>query len=153
MFCFSSTAHNLLKEKQKMIRTVSLFENYIRAQGLDESSVFASCILAMERGLLHVDATNRCGRTIGVVHLVDHDYFDSVLWHKYWEMGPDVATFWSGMPSDLFSGETDILRNTPGFWADLALVQRFAKKDSWLESEVHERIRASLRFAWMTAVM
>ncbi len=103
-----------------------------------------------------MDATNRCGRTIGVVHLADYDYFDnfdSVLWYKYWEMGPDVATFWSGMPTDLFSGEVDILRNTPGLWADLALVQRFAKKDSWLESEVHERIRASLRFAWMAAVV
>jgi hypothetical protein len=144
------------KKTQKMIRRVSLFQNYVRAQGLDESCVFASCILAMERGLLHVDATNRCGRTIGVVYVVDHDYFDSVLWHKYWEMGPDVATFWSAMPRHrhiLSSQEKDILRNTPGLWADLALVQRFAEKNSWAKSEVHERIKTSLRFAWMAAVV
>ena len=138
-----------------MIRTVSFFKNYVHEQGLDEGDVFGSCILAMERGQLHVDATNQYGLTIGAVHLVDHHYLNSVLWYKYWALGPDVATFWSGMRSyELNLSHTkDILKNTPALWSDLATVQRFAAKNSWLESEVHERIRASLRSAWMAAVV
>jgi hypothetical protein len=134
-----------------MTRTVSLFKYYVHEQGLDEGDVFASCILAMERGQLHVDATNQYGLTTGAVHFVDHYYFHSIFWHKYWALGPDVATFWSGIRG--YADTKDILKNTPALWSDLAIVQRFAAKNSWLESEVHERIRASLRFAWMAAVV
>jgi hypothetical protein len=134
-----------------MIRTVVLFIKYVRAQKLEESNVFASCIMAMEQGSLHPDATNGSGETLGVVHLLYHPYFDSVLWDKYWALGPDVATFWSGMRS--YADTKDILKNTPALWTDLGLVQRFAKKNSWLEGEVHGRIRASLRFAWIAAVV
>ena len=68
--------------------------------------------------------------------------------------GPDVATFWAAMPRyKLRSQEQDILKNTPSLWTDLALVQRFAEKNSWAEGEVHERIRGSLRFAWMAAAL
>ena len=136
-----------------MIRTVVLFIKYVRAQKLEESNVFASCIMAMEQGSLHPDATNGAGETLGVVHLLYHPYFDSVLWDKYWALGPDVATFWSAWPSTVFSPQADILRNTPALWADLGLVQRFAKKNSWLEGEVHGRIRASARFAWIAAIV
>ena len=106
-----------------------------------------------------MDATNQFGSTLGVVHVVDHDYFHSFLWDKYWSLGPDVATFWSSIHKAMFarsslsSRQTDILKNTPALWSDLGLVQKFASKNSWLEGEVHRRIRASLRFAWMAAVI
>ena len=125
--------------------------------------MFASCIMAMVRGLLHVDAINMSGRPLAVVHIakyrLGYHIFDfDLLWDKYWGLGPDVTIFWSAMITDyswamLTTRETDILRNTPALWSDLALVQRFAAKDSWLEREVHSRIRASLRFAWTAAIV
>jgi hypothetical protein len=110
--------------------------------------------MAMEQGCLHVDAINQCGRTLAVVYIMSSGCldFDPVLWDKYWEMGPDVATFWSAMPTDLLPREADILIHTPALWADLDLVPAFAKKNSRLRGEVHRRMKASLRFAWMAAV-
>jgi hypothetical protein len=161
-FFFPNRTQFLLEKKQKMIRSVRLFKFYVQEQGLDEDRVLESCILAIKLGLLHVDATNQFGSTIGAVHLLDHDYFHSYLWDKYWSLGPDVATFWSSIHKAMFafarcslsSRQTDILKNTPALWSDLGLVQKFAAKNSWLEGEVHRRIRmASLRFAWMAAVV
>jgi hypothetical protein len=84
-------------------------------------------------------------------------YFQTSLWDKYWALGPDVATFWSALPADKLlraSKERDILISTPILWEDLELVQSFAYKHPWIEEEVtRRRIRASLRFAWIAAVV
>ena len=133
-----------------MIGSVDSFKRFVH---VDETNLFTSCITAMERGLLHVDVTNQCGETLGVLFVLNQRWFDPVLWDKYWTLGPDVATFWSGIPTCLLPKEAESLRNTPALWADLALVRRFAKKYSWLEGEVRSRIRASLRLAWIAAVV
>ena len=107
-----------------------------------------------------MDATNWLGETMGVFYLNLHDsyhfeYVDHVLWDKYWALGPNVTTFWRSLvlPQNLLFRQEDILKNTPALWSDLGLVQRFAAKDSWLEGEVHKRIRASLRFVWIAVVV
>ena len=140
-----------------MIRTVSTFKEYVRT-GKTDNCLFVSCIMAIKQGLLHVDATNRFGETVGVLFVAcvfdGHD-LASVLWNKYWTLGPDVATFWSKVSMKRLKEQKcrNILIETPALWTDLGLVRSFVKKRSWwLKNEVRRRIRASLRFAWIAAV-
>jgi hypothetical protein len=146
-----------------MGRTVNLFQ-HAASQELGRScplsSVIGGCILAMEQGLLHVDAVNRNGETLGVYYVVETghaDFQSPSLWDKYWALGPDVATFWSALPADGMSWaviDFDILINTPVLWEDVELVQTFAYKHPLIRKEVtRRRIRASLRFAWIAAVV
>ena len=143
-------------------KNVDLFGHYVVELGWPShfSSVTESCIFAIEQGGLHVDAVNRYGHTVGVSYVLEirwgHD-FQFSLWDKYWALGPDVATFWSALPADKLvraSKERDILISTPILWEDLELVQSFAYKHPWIEEEVtRRRIKASLRFAWIAAVV
>jgi hypothetical protein len=139
-----------------MIREVDLFRKY--AQVFGRGRAFATCLDAcldaMERGFLHVDATNREGHTFGVVYLLDVEHgnsFHPSLWQRYWALGPDVVTFWSAIPIPGMCSlhVQDILMDTPALWADIAIVPL---KHAWLAYEVGRRIRASLRFVWIAAV-
>jgi len=140
-----------------MIRKVDLFRKY--AQVLGRGRTFGTCLdvclEAMERGVLHVDGTNKEGHTLGVVYVLDVENgnsFHPSLWQRYWALGPDVVTFWSTIPGMCCLHVQDILMDTPALWTDFAIVQSFASKHTWLAHEVDRRIRASLRFAWIAAV-
>jgi hypothetical protein len=154
-----------------MTKTVFSFRHYAdNVHGLDNvhslDIVHETCVLAMERGLLHVDATNRVGWTLGFMFVENScTSFYKRLWDRYWGLRPDVSLFWhlvyekvqflctTSQPRCVMWHLREALCNTPALWADLALVQPVARKCVFIQEQVHARIRESCRFAWIAAVV
>ncbi len=129
--------------------------------------VFEKSIAAMEAGDLHVDAQNKDRFTLAVVFVLNpslckDEHF--CLWDRYWALGPSVALFWKSIPHicsfffDMSCTYSDSipafwLRNTAALWEDLALPQRAAHVFPWVQEEVFQRTRHSLRFAWIAAAV
>jgi hypothetical protein len=118
----------------------------------------------IEQGLLHVDAVNCKGNTLGFLYIRHSSVFDQGLWHRYWALRPNVALFWKLMLQKGFlvakwvNNEFTIvsirLRATATLWEDLGLLHSFAHAmPAWIRKEVCRRIRDSVRFAWMAAVV
>ena len=115
-----------------------------------------TCVTAMERGLLHVDATNALGWTLGYLFVENKSIFNKYLWDRYWALRPDVSLFWRLIACHIDKASLkqakEALCSTPALWTDLALVQPVARKCGFIE-EVDARIRESCRFAWIAAVV
>ncbi len=147
-----------------MARTVSSFGDY--ADNVDSLDiVYDTCVSAMERGLLHVDATNHNGWTLGYLFVENASILNKCLWDRYWALHPDVSLFWRlvhdracrlctrGRLTCVFMHLREALRSTPALWADLALVQPMARTCVFIQEQVDERIREACRFAWIAAVV
>ena len=138
-----------------MAKTVYSFSAYANT-----FHVFETCVSAMERGLLHVDATNVLGWTLGFLFVENGRIFNNCVWDRYWALRPDVSLFWRLIAchnnkvsfSTYLKEAREALYSTPALWADLALVQPAARKCGFIE-KVHARIRESCRFAWIAAVV
>jgi hypothetical protein len=137
-----------------MIKSIISFADYANRFAVDEH-VFSICVMAMEQGALHVDTTNGMGATLGPLFMYYSWLFRQDLWDRYLALCPDVALFWHVVVSwghgHVFPDvSVKRMRDTPVLWADLGLVKSRA---SWVQDEVSQRIRHSLRFAWIAAVV
>ena len=140
-----------------MITSVTSFSRFAkRGWFCDE------CVGSMEKGVLHVDAINEFGYTIGFYLIKYSLESDQRLWDRYWTLNPSVALFWKLVLSEpsndcVFDKSTRSsrrLRETAALWEDLGLVHSFAHMmPAWMREEVHNRIRISVRFAWMAAAV
>jgi hypothetical protein len=174
MFCLFHFTRKLLFEKNEetrhiffffwttaaMLKSVSSFKRYAEVESLGD--VLKTCVSAMEGGLLHVDATNSYGWTLGYMFLENSTIFDKCLWDRYWALHPNLSLFWSLVHRHvqtlcinrhicimLYLGEG--LRNTSALWADLALVQPVAHRCLFIQEQVDKR--GACRFAWIAAVV
>ncbi len=131
---------------------------------VDSFSGFATmmfCVEAMEQGLLHVDAVNSNGNTLGIVLSIETSYsFEFQNWLRYWALKPSVQKFWAVLcaSSLFFVCPSKILRRTaliPALWEDLSFIYNLATAEDvdCLGKEVERRVSASLRFAWIAAVV
>ncbi len=124
-------------------------------------SVTKPCLEAMERGILHVDAVNSLGNTLGIVLGTETDYpfeFQPKYWLRYWALKPSVQTFWTILISKNNWNRPTILSRAaliPALWEDLSFIYNLvtAYDVHWLRKEVERRMVASLRFAWIAAVV
>ena len=165
IFIFFFPATFFFSPLMAMPKTVYSFRHYAdNVHGLD--IVHETCVSAMERGLLHVDATNRDGWTLGFMFVENSNTsFNKCLWDRYWRLRPDVSLFWhlvhvkvqllctTRRPRCVMWNLREAFCNTPALWADLALVQPIACTCVFIQEQIDERIRESCRFAWIAAVV
>ena len=122
---------------------------------------------AMEDGLVHVDAVNQRMETLGVVFVFVH-YNNSMTrkyWERYWALKPSPEKFWRSLAtshnlSNNVYIQTVILSrmaDTQALWEDLFflcdLVAKHSPSLAWLLPELDRRVSASLRLAWIAAVV
>ena len=120
-----------------------------------------SCMEAMEQGVLHVDAVNSYGNTLGILLSIETSYsFEFQDWVRYWALKPSVQKFWTVLCSSnlFFVCPSKVLRRTaliPALWEDLSFIYNLATAEDvyCLGKEVERRVSASLRFAWIAAVV
>ena len=124
--------------------------------------VLKPCVEAMERGILHVDAVNSLGNTLGIVLSIETDYhfeFQHKYWLRYWALKPSVQTYWTILTKKSNWDRPLILSRAaliPALWEDLSFIYNLATAADnlgWLREEVERRVSASLRFAWIAAVV
>ena len=117
------------------------------------------CVKAMEQGLLHVDAVNKSGHTFGFVLVDSWLFFVWKYWYRYWALKPSVQKFWTLLLTAEFDHRIVLHRcvDIPALWEDLFALYQLAnaeeEKTAWLRQEVERRVSASLRFAWIAAVV
>ena len=122
---------------------------------------------AMEDGLVHVDAVNQRMETLGVVFVFVH-YNNSMTrkyWERYWALKPSPEKFWRSLAtshnlSNNVYIQTVILSrmaDTQALCEDLFflcdLVAEYSSHLAWLLPELDRRVSASLRLAWIAAVV
>ena len=143
-----------------MITKVCTFREYARLLNRSED-IIERCVGDMEKGLLHVDTLNRWGVTLAF-YFNSNKPSDQRLWDRYWALGPSVALFWKFALSEPscfvvlgeFTYSSRRLRETAALWEDLGLVLSFQHMmPPWMREEVRRRIRISVRFAWIAAVV
>jgi hypothetical protein len=142
-----------------MITQVKCFQEYARTCSFNDK-MSEKCIGDMEQGLLHVDTVDCSGMTLGVI--LWSTLANQSFWDRYWALSPDVALFWRIVFrwrfSAVFSYKSSLIRsrlcNTSALWEDLGLLLGYAHVvPVWMQEEVHKRIRDSVRFAWIAAVV
>ncbi len=121
--------------------------------------MFEKTIAAMEAGVVHVDARDKDGFTLGVLFVLHPRLFEEkgehfCLWDKYWALGPSVAFFLQELPSICFYGppsETfkSLLCCTSALWTDLSFMLQ--SRMGWLTEEILNHVRHSLRFALISS--
>jgi len=164
-----------------MIKTVYSFRRYAQNEVDSLCIAFQTCVSSMELGVLHVDATNSAGWTLGYSILENPSIFDKCLWDRYWALHPDVSLFWRLVHKRslcihrhvcVMAHLREALCSTPALWADLALVTRefqvcghnsgpasarsqpVAYFCVFIQKQIDERrIREACRLAWITAVV
>ncbi len=109
--------------------------------------------------MLHVDAINNMGHTLGFYFMYHSNFFRKSLWDRYWALGPDVVLFWKQLLpfKNVYWDEVDNsnrLRKTSALWTDpcLGLLPEYILPD-WMHEEVRKRVRDSVKFAWIAAVV
>jgi hypothetical protein len=121
---------------------------------------------AMEARMVHVDAVNGFGNTFGVVSVCETGGFELEYWLRYWALKPHVQTFWTKITRDYELTREDSVRfqavilsrmaDIPALWEDLPFLYNLVAENghrlAWLLPELHRRVPASLRFAWIAAV-
>ena len=122
---------------------------------------------AMERGLVHVDAVNKYGDTLGVAFVRESElYWQQEYWRRYWARKPNVYNFWTNVTRIVLPGcyQAVILSrmaDIPALWEDLPFLcnlvtvhsSRLARLLPELLPELDRRVPASIRFAWIAAVV
>ena len=115
-------------------------------------------VQAMEKGTVHVDAVNSFGCTFGVVSACER----SLVWKgevlaRYWALKPNVQKFWTGMTWNPFCVILSRIADISALWEDLSFIYNLAAGDgnrlAWVLPELDRRVSASLRFAWIAAVV
>jgi len=123
--------------------------------------IMKSCVEAMEQGALHVDAVNCNGHTFGVVFINEASYhFQHKYWLRYWALKPSVQKFWTVLINycPMSCLETVLLKTggIAALWEDLSFIYNLVaatRNVRGLREEVERRMTASLRFAWIAAVV
>ena len=120
---------------------------------------------AMEARMVHVDAVNGFGNTFGVVSVCETGGFELEYWLRYWALKPDVKTFWTKITSiltreDAVRFQTVILSrmaHISALWEDLPFLYNLVAVNgcrlAWLLPQLDRRVAASLRFAWIAALV
>jgi hypothetical protein len=142
-----------------MITSVKSFCEYARTSSFNDK-MFEKCIGDMEQGLLHVDTVDCSGMTLGLI--LWNTLANQSFWDRYWALSPNVALFWRIVFLwrflAVFSYKSSHCRsrlcNTSALWEDLGVLLDYAHiMPVWMQDEVHDRIRDSVRFAWIAAVV
>ena len=143
-----------------MVTSVRSFHEYARSTTLHDE-MLEKCVGDMEQGLLHVDTVDSSGMTLGVILWSTSS--DQSFWDRYWALSPDVGLFWKEVGflwrfSAVFlyksSHGRSRLCTTSALWEDLGVLLDYAHIfPVWVQEEVHKRIRDSVRFAWIAAVV
>ena len=119
---------------------------------------------AMERGLVHVDAVNQHLETFGHVSVFETGFdWKQEYWLRYWALKPNVQTFWTKitrivvLPGVFQAIILSRMADIPALWEDLPFLYNLVAVNgccrAWLLPELDRRVAASLRFAWIAAVV